>query len=349
MAVRLRDVADRAGVSARSVSNVINDFHYVSPAMRERVQAAIKELDYQPNLLARSLRQGRTGTVGFLLPEINVPYFGELAHQIVEQASELGLTVLIDETGGESHREMAQLEVMSRSALVDGILLSALGLSGHQLAQLRPRIPVVLLGERVAGSALDHVGIDNVAAAQDVTQYLVDSGRTRIAVMAEKHHPLAPTSRPRLKGYRAALASGGLAVDPQLVARVDHLRRQDGVDAMARLLALPHRPDAVFCVNDLLAIGALSELHRQRVRVPEEISVVGFDDVEECRFTIPTLSTVAPDKAEIARMALRILSERLAGSSEPPRDLRVQHRLTLRDSSSLSGTAASERAVNTSL
>jgi LacI family repressor for deo operon, udp, cdd, tsx, nupC, and nupG len=185
MAVRLREVAERAGVSARSVSNVINGFRYVSPAMREKVQTAIDELDYRPNLLARSLRSGRTGTIGFLLPEISAPYFGELAHQVVEQSQGLGLNVLIDETGPFSGRELTQLDAMSRSGNVDGILLSALEFNARQLSELRPRIPVVLLGERTAAnSALDHVGIDNVAAAREITCHLFNSGRSRIAAVS---------------------------------------------------------------------------------------------------------------------------------------------------------------------
>jgi DNA-binding LacI/PurR family transcriptional regulator len=333
MAVRLRDVAERAGVSARSVSNVINGFRYVSPEMRERVQAAIDELDYRPNLLARSLRSGRTGTIGFLLPEISAPYFGELAHQVVEQAQGLGLNVLIDETGPFSGRELTQLDAMSRSGNVDGVLLSALELNPRQLSELRPGIPVVLLGERTAAnSALDHVGIDNVAAARDITRHLIDSGRSRIAAIAEKQHPPGPTSRLRLKGYRAALRAAGLPVDEGLIARVGRYTRDDGAQAMATLLDREDPPDAVFCFNDTMAIGALHELHRRGVRVPADVAVAGFDDIEECRFSIPTLSTVAPDKAELARQALGLLGGRIGGDAGPPRDIAIPFRLALRDS-----------------
>lgn len=333
MTVRLRDVAARAGVSPRSVSNVINGFHYVSPGMRAKVQAAIDELDYQPNLLARSLRKGHTGTVGLLLPQLSVPYFAELAHHLVEQASELGLTVLVDETTGERKRELHLLEVMSRSRYVDGILLSALGLSSAELTQLQPRIPVVLLGERATGSTLDHVGINNIAAARDATQHLIETGRTRIAAIVERPHPCAPTSRLRLKGYQAALSAAGLDADPQLVARVRlQPRRQDGATAMGRLLSRPRPPDAVFCFNDLVAIGALAELHHQGVQVPEDISVVSVDDIEECRFTIPTLSSIAPDKTHLARSALQLLTSRVEGADHPPRDIRIPYHLVTRAS-----------------
>jgi LacI family transcriptional regulator, repressor for deo operon, udp, cdd, tsx, nupC, and nupG len=333
MPVRLRDVADRAGVSVRTVSNVANGFRHVSPAMRAKVQAAIDDLDYRPNMVARGLRQGRTGTIGLLVPEIDVPYFGELAHQIVEQARELGLTVLIDETGGSVQRELALLDVISRSSQVDGVLLSALGLTGRRLTELRPRVPLVLLGERTASSILDHVGINNVAAAREATQHLVAGGRTRIAAMAEKPNPPAPTSRLRLKGYRAALRNAAIPYRDTLVARVEYYHRSDGARAMGKLLALRDPPDGVFCFNDLMAIGALHELHTQGIHVPDQISVIGFDDVQESQFSVPTLSTVTPDKADIARRALELLNHRITNPTDPPRDIEIAHHLTVRESS----------------
>jgi DNA-binding LacI/PurR family transcriptional regulator len=334
MAVRLRDVAVLAGVSPRSVSNVINRFHYVSPEMRAKVEAAIEELDYQPNLLARSLRRGRSGTIGLLLPQINNPYFGELAHLVVEQARELGLTVRIDETGGRRQRELALLEQMPALGQVDGIVLSPLGLSKSELTQTRSRVPVVLLGERVTTStSFDHVGVDSVAAARDITQHLIDGGSTRIAALVEKQHPRASTSRLRLKGYQAALTGAGMTTAPELVGRMDfYPDRRDGADAMARLLDGPARPDAVFCFNDHVAIGALRELYSRGIKVPDDIGVAGFDNVADCDFTIPTLTTIAPDKTALARTALQLLEGRIAGSTEPPQDIRIPYRVVVRDS-----------------
>ena len=185
----LRDVAARAGVSPRTVSNVVNDFRYVSPAMRTKVQAALDELGYKPNLLARGLRQGRTGILTLLLPDIAVPYFGELAHEVVERASQLGFTVMIDETSGQPQRERALLDAATQSSWVDGVLLSSLGLKARDLAGPGSHKPVVLLGEVTALTALDHVGIDNVAASRDAVQHLVQLGP-------------APHRRPRREQHR---------------------------------------------------------------------------------------------------------------------------------------------------
>src|ERR1700712_640393 len=173
VAVTLRDVARHAGVAPRTVSNVVNNFPYVSAKMRSKVQASLDELNYKPNLMARSLRRGRTGNITLLLPFIAVPYFGEIAHEVVEQAAPLGYTVLIDETGGQPDRELALLDVAARAGWADGILMSSQGLRGKALANIHTNVPIVLLGERTAATTMDHVGIDNVKAARDATRHLL--------------------------------------------------------------------------------------------------------------------------------------------------------------------------------
>jgi DNA-binding LacI/PurR family transcriptional regulator len=330
--VTLRDVAERAGVSVRTVSNVVNSFHYVSPAMRTRVQAALDELDYKPNLIARSLKQGRTGAIALLLPDFLIPYFTELAHETIEHANNLGLTVLVDETGGQANRELDLIEVIGRSRQVDGILLNPLGMHQRALSGLRPAVPVVLLGERTSRSTLDHVGIDNVRASREIVTHLIGLGHKRIAVIAGIKGPADATSRLRVRGYRNALAAAGLPFDPNLVVEAPLWRRPDGMAAMSQLLTLKRPPDAVFCPADTLAFGALRALHDHGVSVPEQMSVAGFDDVQEAQFSIPTLTTIAPDKSEIALQALQLLSDRISGSIVPPRDVRVGHHLCIRQS-----------------
>lgn len=335
MSATLRDVAERAGVSVRSVSNVVNDFHYVSPEMRAKVQAAIDELNYAPNLMARGLRQGRTGIITLLVPEIAVHYFGELAHEIVERASQLGFTVMIDETGGRPQRERALLEASGRSGWVDGVLLSSEGLTGRELAALRPDVPVVLLGERTANTTWDHVGIDNVRASRDAVQHLLDSGRRRIAAVGGSSIRSDVTSRLRLKGYRAALRAAGLQCDDRLYVQTPKYRREDAAAAVRVLMSREEPPDALFCFNDELAVGSLREFHEQGLRVPDDISVVGFDDLDESRFTTPSLTSVSPRKAQIASTALDLLIDRIGASEGKPRDVRVDYELVVRESSSL--------------
>lgn len=334
--VTLKDVAVHAGVSPRTVSNVVNDYPFVSDAMRTRVQASLEALGYRPNLLARSLRQGRTGIITLLVPDIEAPYFGELAHEVVEQAGELGYVVLIDETGGDPVRERALLASAAESNWVDGVLLSSLGLSGRDLAGYGSRVTVVLLGERTADSVLDHVGIDNVSAAFEAVRHLLDAGRVRVAAIGGHADPGDVTSHLRLRGYRQALEEAGLGPGWHVVT--DDYHRSMGAAAVTSLLQRPERPDALFCVSDDLAVGAMRALHDAGLRIPDDVAVVGFDDVDVSRYLVPSLTSIRPDRAGIAAAALRVLLERLAGGQQPPREVHAAHELVVRESSG-SGTA----------
>src|ERR1700712_646722 len=333
VAVTLRDVARHAGLAPRTVSNVVNNYPYVSAKMRAKVQASLDELNYKTNLMARSLRQGRTGNITLLLPFIAVPYFGEIAHEVVEYASPLGCTVLIDETGGQTDRELALLDVAARSGWVDGILLSSQGLHGKALANIRTNVPIVLLGERIATTTLDHVGINNVKAAGDATRHLLQSGCRRIAAIGGNPTPADRTSRLRLKGYRAALRAAALPDDDALYVQTPGYTRSDAALAVRQLLDAADPPDGLFCFSDELAIGALRELHEQSISVPTQMKVVGFDDIDETRFSIPTLTSIRPDKPAIAKAALTMLLDRVKGTDVKPRDIRVGHQLITRESS----------------
>ncbi len=333
MAVTLRDVAVRAGVSVRTVSNVVNGFRHVSPPMRERVQTALDELGYQPNVLARSLRRGHTGVIALLVPELSVPYFGELAHEVIESARSRGWTVMVDETGGVAEREREILELATSSGLVDGVVLSALGLVSAELAELKPRVPLVLLGERTASGIFDHAGTDNVRAAKDAVAHLFAGGATRVAAIGAEPGTGRETSRLRLRGYRAALKSAGQPADASLVPPVSSFHRQDGAHAMQSLLALAHPPDATFCFNDSLALGALRVLYDRGIQPPTGMRLMGFDDVEEGRFSMPTLTTIAVDKPAIAAAAISLLAERVGGSNAAATDIVVPHALVERESS----------------
>lgn len=330
MAVTLRDVAAHAGVSFRTVSNVVNDYAHVSPAMRSRVQASLDELGYRPNLLARGLRAGRTGILTLLVPEIAVSYFGELAHEVVEQASGLGYTVMIDETAGDPARERALLDTAAQSSWVDGVLLSSLGLTAKDLAGLRDDVPVVLLGERTARSALDHVGFDNVAASRGATAHLVETGRTRIVAVGGSTDRRDATTRLRLKGYRQALAEAGLG-EGEHVGTPDY-SRASALRAVGDLLD-GSRPDALVCFSDELAAGALRALHDHGLRVPEDVAVVGFDDTQAASFLTPSLTSVRPDRPETARAALDLVVARIGGDTLARRDVRIDWELVVRESS----------------
>ncbi|MFH8221097.1 LacI family DNA-binding transcriptional regulator [Streptomyces sp. NPDC018057] len=331
MRVSLKDVASHAGVSIKTVSNVVNDHPHVSPAMRARVQKSIDELGYRPNLTARHLRKGRTGIVALALPELGNPYFAELAAEVVDAAAAHDYTVLLDHTGGRRDQE-ALVSQGFRARVIDGLILSPIELEAEDLRARAEPVPLVLLGEREYDLPYDHIAIDNVAAAREAVRHLISLGRRDIAFLGARRGRSQPAHL-RLRGWREALDAAGLVADHRLVAATDGWGHADGAAAMARLLDAGHRPDAVFAYNDPIAIGAMRVLAERGLRIPEDVAVVGFDDVVEGRFGAVTLTSVSPDKASIARMAVESVLSQLEGAPRGEgRRIHAGHSLVRRES-----------------
>src|SRR3712207_4233672 len=207
--VSLKHVAERAGVSVKTVSNVVNGYAHIADATRARVQQAIDDLHYRPNLAARNLRRGRSNVIALALPELDLPYFAELARSIVKTAGDIGWTVLIDQTDGRVEREQLVLDGI-RGHLIDGLIFSPISLGADALERRRDTTLLVLLGERVYDGPADHVSIDNVAAAQVATAHLIALGRRRIASIGDQPRPASHTAHLRHQGYLEALAEVGL-------------------------------------------------------------------------------------------------------------------------------------------
>ena len=314
----LKDVAQMAGVSIRTVSNVVNGYPSVSPRLREKVLAAIDKLDYRPNLVARNLRTGRTGLIALVVPEIDVPYFSELARAIIDEAEALHYRVMIDQTDGDLARERDHISGATRAQLFDGVIFNPLEMSAGELAEVAKRTPLVLLGEHIANGTVDHVAIDNIAAARDATEHLIGLGRRKIAAIGTHPDEQIGTAQLRTRGYAATLTKHGLTIPPSLFKPTEKYHRDAGAKAMRSLLSEVPDVDAVFCFNDLLASGAIKEILRSGRRVPDDIAVIGVDDIEEGRYSTPSLSTISPDKATIAREAVHRLIARMR---EPEREV----------------------------
>ncbi|MFG2316985.1 LacI family DNA-binding transcriptional regulator [Streptomyces tendae] len=336
---RIKDVARHAGVSEKTVSNVINDYAHVSDRTRQVVREAIEHLGYRVNLAGRHLRKGRTGIIALVVPELDIPYFAELTRHVIREAEQRSLTVLIHQSGADRAHELAALAGFG-STFVDGIILSPLALTADDLRDRTGFPPTVLLGELLEEGA-DHVAIDNEGAAREATRHLIGLGRRTILAVGGRDDSGLGTAEARTRGYRAALAEAGIAYDPAALLPVDSFRMPDGARAVARAFEEGARPDALLCLNDQLALGALRALHERGVSVPEDVAVIGFDDVEGGRFSVPTLSTVAPDKAAVAKVAVQLLQHRIEEATAPdgavsgaqaPQDRIVAHRLVLRES-----------------
>lgn len=337
MATTLRDVAQKAGVSIKTVSNVVNGYQHVTDEMRERVQAALEELQYQPNLPARYLRKGRVGVLAFAIPNLSNPYFADIGDAIVAAAAARSYAVLIECTGGERANEQLVLNGL-RPHLIDGVILSPLALEPTDLHAPQGQIPLVLLGEHLLDFDVpyDHIANSNVAAARLATTHLLSLGRRRIAAIGNQGMLTIKGGSAgvrRFRGYSEALTEAGLPFDPQLIAQVASYSREEGFRVMQQLLALPQPPDAVFCYNDLLALGAMRALHEAGCRIPEDVAVVGFDDIEEARFAIPSLTTIAPDKQQMGELAVSFLLERIEEARTGPfHHVEVPFRLLVRES-----------------
>ncbi|MEV7231385.1 LacI family DNA-binding transcriptional regulator [Polymorphospora sp. NPDC051019] len=318
-------------MSLATVSNVVNGYRPVGEQTRRRVQRAIDELGYAPNLGARHLRRGRTGLIALAIPELNNPYFAELAGSAIREAASLGYTLVLEDTAADRDRELA-LTDGSRRPVIDGLIFSPGRIGRDEILARTDPTPLVLIGEGVHDVPHDHIAIDNIAASHAAVQHLVSIGRHRIAFVGAQADD-RQSAHLRLRGYREALTGAGLPFEPTLVAATTQFRRVDGLRAMRDLLALDEPPDAVFGYNDLIAIGAMRAIGEAGRRIPDDIAVIGFDDIEEGRFGNPTLTTISPDKERIGRLAVRSLVARIEGRPvHPPYDVRPPFHLVPRES-----------------
>lgn len=307
----LKDVAAHVGVSAKTVSNVVNGTGWVTEDLAARVRAALVELGYRPNTAARQLRSGRSGMIALALPELSQPYFAELAAELVRAAQERSITVLVNQTDGRAEAERRISDGIDAPA-VDGLILSPLALGAKDLEGRLDPTPLVLLGEHIGESTFPHVTVDNTAAAKAATEHLLSLGRRRIAAIGAQDSGPNETSELRLAGYREALREAGIEVDERLILYVDEFHRADGAAAARAILESGLEPDGVFAFNDLLALGAMHVFVTAGIAVPDDIAIIGFDDIEESRYSTPALTSVSPDTAALARKAIDLLFEKPA-------------------------------------
>ena len=331
MRATVKDVARRAGVSPKTVSNVMNGIVPVSGATRLKVEQAILELDYVPNLSARGLRNGRSGVIALALPDLGTPYSAEIAHNIVEVAHEQGWIVQLEETGLDPQREH-ELMVRARSNLIDGLILNPVVLDESAVRVGVTLPPVVLLGE-VAQKLADRVIVDSVGAARDMTLALAKSGRRRIAVLGTTQGRGSAAAIQRTQGYEEALGILGIDRDESLLIPCEKWTPQTGAEALTAYLDSHPLPEALFCFTDSMAIGALNVLWKRGLRIPDDIAVAGFDDIADGRYAVPPLTTVSFDKRAIASEALRLLTERMADRGQEQRVVSVDYAIVERDSS----------------
>lgn len=327
----LQDVARHAGVSMKTVSNVVRGYQHVSPAMRARVQAAVDELGYRPDVRGRSLATGRSNMLALAFPDLRRPYFAELAHVFARVSAARGYRLLLEETGGSAEGERAVLRDRD-AGIVDGLVVHPQALTATELDGLREGTPVVFLGEDDQPPGADQVAIDNVAAADDAVTHLARAGRRRIGFLGHEVGQLSRTSALRVEGYRRGLERAGLPYDETLLVPRGEGDAIGGEEALGAALDAGLRVDALLCRDDLAAVGALRALRVRGFDVPGDVAVVGWDATVLTASTVPSLTSVAPDTHALASRALDLLLERIEGAEVPGRHATVGYRLLVRES-----------------
>ena len=326
----MKDVAQRAGVSASTVSHVINETRFVSQDLRERVLRAMRELNYQPNVAARSLRTKRTQVVALVIPDITNPYFPDIARGVQDVAEENDYAVILCNTDRMLSRERRFLNALRRQR-VDGLVLNPSVVTSVDLQELlNAQIPVVLIGSQIDQPSFDVVMVDNVKGAYDAVKHLIDLGHHHIGLVGGTR--TTSSGEQRFQGYVRALADHGLPVREGLVTE-GPFTHEGGYEGMRRLLALPTPPTAVFASSDVMAIGALVAIQEAGIRVPEALSLVGFDDIAVASITTPKLTTIAQPKYQTGETAARLLFNHIESPSPPQRQkIILDHTLIVRSS-----------------
>ncbi len=327
--VNIVDVARAAGVSAQTVSRALNNKGEISPETRARVLEIVERLGYRPNTLARGLVTQKTATLGLVVPDIANPFFSEVARGAEDAARAAGFSLLLCNTMENPTREMEALRTLEAQR-VDGIVLCSSRLSDEELSTILTRLPtVVLVNREMSKGDLRSACIDDEAGARCAVQHLLHSGRRVIAFLAGP--PASVSGRQRERGYQAALVAAGISVTPDLsVECAPHL--EGGYHATRQLLA--RRPDvnAIFCYNDLVAVGALQACAVLSRRVPEDIAVVGSDDILLAGLVTPPLTTMRSDKRALGAEAVRLLLRRIEGCAEGCENVVLQPELIVRAS-----------------
>jgi len=325
----MKQVAERAGVSISTVSHVINNTRVVSGDVRQRVQGVIDEMRYIPSAVARSLKNDKTNTIGVLVPNSSNPYFAELIRWLEEAAFQRGYNIILCNAHGGAKKQTAYLRLLMEKR-IDGLVLVASGADDEQGLMLRHEaVPIVQLERALPGLDADVILAGQEEGAREATRHLIALGHRAIACVSGPED--LPRSRERVGGFLRAMAEAGLEVPSDCIVH-EEFTSAGGHAAFSRLLARDRRPSAVFVASDLMALGGLCAAGRAGVRIPDQISVVGYDDIGAAGYTSPPLTTIAPPKCDMAQLAIEQLIERIKGTPAPLRSTALASGLVVRAS-----------------
>ena len=325
----IKDVALHAGVSVTTVSHVVNGTRFVSEVARQRVEAAVRELGYVPSAVARSLKHNTTRTFGMVIPNNSNPYFAEIIRGVEDRCFAAGYNVILCNSNDDPERQAAYLRVLAEKR-IDGLIFVVTGSDAVVRATLGGiNTPLVLLDREVSGVSGDLVEVNHVLGSQMATRHLLELGHPRVACISGPPG-LSPSSQ-RRAGWKDALEKAGVERTESDLARGDFTAR-GGYLAMQALLKRRPRPTAVFACNDLMAFGALTAAREAGIAVPQQLSIVGFDDIDLAAFSAPPLTTVAQPKKQIGTVAADLLLDRVSNARTDNRQMILDPELRVRAS-----------------
>ncbi|MBT2216790.1 LacI family DNA-binding transcriptional regulator [Virgibacillus dakarensis] len=323
----IQEVAKRAGVSVATVSRVINKRSKVSMKARIRVEQAIKELNYEPSVLGRNLRNSESRLLLVLLPSISNPFYSEIINGVEDTAIGQGYNILLCETDSNPEREAIYFNMM-RNRLADGIILMDPTVNRENLHELASKHPVVQCSEFDEDGNISYVTINNELAAYHAVKHLIKLGKRKIALINSDEKFLY--ARERRSGYEKALKEFDITIEEKWIYNINKLGFESGQQAMRSLLNQTDRPTAVFAVSDVFAIGALKEINSSGLRVPDDIAVIGFDKISFSNMTYPTLTTVAQPMYRMGCISANMIINKIKG--EKVDSLILDHELIIRES-----------------
>lgn len=312
MKITIYDVAKKAGVSTATVSKIINNTGSISEKTKLKVQKVMDELQYQPSMIASALKGKSTYTIGLLIPDLSNPIFAEYAKYIEERGQELGFSVMICNTDADPDKELRYISVLKQKQ-VDGIIVAARFNNIKLLRGLiKEKIPLALIAQDLPALPIDSVTVDDYLGGYQVTEYLLSLGHRNIGVVAEGDR----SSKERIRGYHQALIDAGITTDEGLVVVCDQSTREWAKLHGGRLLDLEKRPSAIFGCNDLLAIGVMQAAHERSLTIPNDLSVIGFDNTELSQVVDPSLTTVQQPLRDIGHHVVDLLTQKIEGKSK---------------------------------
>lgn len=321
--VTLDDVARHVGVSARTVSRVVNEEGGCTETTRLRIMQAIDELGYRPNLMARGLIRRRSDTIGLVNIQMRDPFFPEFADGVERAASDMGRTMFLASSGGDSARQHRALMSLVGHGVDGAIVFPAGGALDELVEFAKNEIPIVVVNVEVQADRISSVSAEIQTGARLAVDHLLAGGRRRIALLVDRNAMNLPIPARRFVGYREALERAGEPLDPELVIEV-HNSIEGGRAGAERALSIRPRPDAIFAYNDLIAIGALQRSLASGLAVPDDVAIVGFDDITMCAAMTPQLSSVRIDRDQLGRTAVEMLQTLVEDEATPARRLPVE-------------------------